>query len=69
MSLTHQEVAQMVNDHLVEIAEENDCSIEAAIGGVALSTLILMQGADIEEISIGDHTITISQNQTQPTTK
>ncbi|AUR86713.1 hypothetical protein NVP1088O_65 [Vibrio phage 1.088.O._10N.261.46.A1] len=33
MSFTHQDVAQLVNNYLVEITEEHNCSTEAAIGG------------------------------------
>ena len=66
MSFTHQDVAQLVNNYLVEITEEHNCSTEAAIGGVALSTLILMEGADIKDIEIGNFTLSITE---KPTTK
>ena len=66
MSLTHQEVSQEINDHLVKLTEEHDCSTESAIGGVALSTLLLMEGADISSIEIGNYELSITE---KPTTK
>ncbi|CAM0049488.1 hypothetical protein VPHK389_0076 [Vibrio phage K389] len=67
MSLTHQEFSQLLNEKMVEIVEEHECSTEAAIGGVALSALILMEGADASSIEIGNFTLSITE--TQPTTK
>lgn len=66
MSLTHQEFSQHINDHMVSLAQEHDVSIESAVGGVALSTLLLMEEAGIESIEIGNFTLSITE---KPTTK
>lgn len=61
--MEHTDVNLAILEKLQEIDGIEDASIEAVVGGIAMTLCLMMNDLDVKEIEVGPHTISISTEQ------